>query len=160
MFLSSLTRNMKGYNVARLNFLLSPEQYNLTSYYECRDPSKCWDLLYLAYLSSLNILAPFTTMSMVPSREPWITKECADKISERNKLQAELRYKEDKLLRTKFCEARNSARQLLNRAKSNFVQHSINANTTSPKKFWKGLKNLLPGKKQISKDSSNISLKN
>lgn len=60
-----------------------------------------------------------------------------------------IQHIEDVALRDRFCEARNSARQLLDPARSNYVQHTIESNANSPKKFWQGLQELLPGKERF-----------
>lgn len=152
------TRNFSGYNLARLNHLLSLDCYDWTEFFESRDPTHCWTLLLEAYLGVLNTLAPFTTFNRVQARDPRVNKHCFDKLQTRHRARSALKYCNNEANRKIYCDTRNAARQSLNSARSAFVKTKIDSSASTPKKFWKGLHELMPGKKQKSSGSNSLRL--
>lgn len=67
-------RSNKKYNRAILLHKL--ENWDWTSFYETRNPETAWAILYNAYISVLNDIAPFQTKNNVPSHDEWVDKEC------------------------------------------------------------------------------------
>lgn len=81
-------------------------------------------------------------------------------IKKRDKLRVLAKYSSDDGVHGKFKEARNKARQAIDKARATNIKNKISSNTGSPRKFWANLKKLMPGKKGSinSNQNSKISL--
>lgn len=96
-------------------------------------------------------MAPFVKRNHKEVKEEWIDNNSLSLIKE--EIGCHKRYSIDDNTHTKFKEAHNLARQSINNARADTIN--------SPRKFWYDLKNLMPGKKGIIKNStSRISLAN
>lgn len=71
-------RNMKEFNLAILNHRLM--NFNWTSFYGAPSATNCWDQLYEAYVSILDIIASFQTKINVPVIDEWVNSNCLNKL--------------------------------------------------------------------------------
>lgn len=77
-------------------------------------------------------------------------------MKERDYLRGQLRYINDEAILKKFKDARNTARQLINKARSSFVLKGLHEDQLAPKKYWKRLKKLMPGKKEAARSQQKM----
>lgn len=80
------------------------------------------------------------------------------KMREHDRLRGLLRYTNDENLVSKFKETRNLARQLINKARSKYVLEGLQEDQLTPKRYWRRLKQLMPGKKDASKMHQKLSI--
>lgn len=151
-------RDFKKLNLAVLHHRFI--EYDWTVFYNSQNPTECWDVLYSAYLEILNEIAPIINMNAVKGRDEWVNKEVLDAINEREDFRAKLRYSNDDELQKSFRKAKNKIRQLSNKARQEFTQDKIETVKHDPRKFWKELTTLMPGKKSKSKQTNSITLHN
>lgn len=147
-------RKKSNYNLAVLLHKLTT--YDWSAFYRTIDPTDCWILLYNAYLSILNEVAPYITKTNVPSRAEWIDDNAIQMMKIRDDLRNKMNYTDDPEVHKNFSVARNKARQAVNNARSKFVQEGLVEHRHSPKKYWEKLKELMPGKKDQSRDCNDI----
>lgn len=140
-------RQMSNYTTARLHSKLV--DYNWNEFYACRDSTLCWEKLYESYTQVLNDICPIKTFRSRPKQEEWVDGHCLAAIRKRDKLRSELKYKvNDNKLFEQFKKARNSARQIINKARQDYIKTNITDNIFNPRKLWQNLKTLMPGKKE------------
>lgn len=94
----------------------------------------------------------------MPFRDEWVNNDCIRKINERDHLRGLLRYTDDEETIEKFKTARNTARQLINKARSSFIEEGPKEDQYTPKKYWKRFKKLMPGKKDLANSHINLEI--
>lgn len=167
-------RNTKNLNIAALKHFF--DSYDWADYYNCSDTETCWNLLLQIFIYGIDLHAPLISMNNVLKREEWMNNSALSAIHKRDKLRDILasypsidkssnsdaiaeNTKNKVKLRLEFNNARNKARQLVNKARYSYVQEKLNTTKSSPKKFWKELKMYMPGKKDKgTSNSSRITL--
>lgn len=105
-----------------------------------------WEILYNNYLRALNIAAPLVTLNNVQKRKSWTTPELLRQIRLRDRLKSA----SDSLLNNtafaNFKKTRNKIKRDIIKAKRDFVMSKINTNRSSPRKYWKELKEVFDPK--------------
>lgn len=145
-------------NIIELFLCTDLKNADWAPFYQLTDPEQAWEFLYNIYLKVLNELAPYVTKKNVPYKDEWINESCLAQIKERDRLRGILRYYKDDDLYEQFNVARNSARQQVNQARSIHIQTGLQEDQLSPKKYWKRLKLLMPGKKDLKDSHSPITV--
>lgn len=151
-------RDVKNLNLAKLNHQLT--NYNWSEFLNCENPTDCWEILYLAYMKTLDEILPLINMNSVKGKDDWVSKELLDSIKVRDNLRAQNCYSDNPETWKALKKAKNTVRQLANKARQQFTQDKIEAAKNNPSNFWKELKSLMPGKKSTSKTPTVITIKN
>ena len=116
-------------------------------FYNARDPSICWEILVEHILSYLNTACPKKKFKIKEIREPWVSNELIEEIKDKDRVLREAK-------RTGKVEdwdtakrERNRVGRLVEQAKSEFLKEQQEELADDPKKFWRLIKSIVPGKK-------------
>ena len=115
-------------------------------YYRTRDPSVCWDYiekLVRAYLDKTCKIRDFKVKQIV---DPWITNELLEEIRDKDsylRRAKETRSVEDW---ARARAERNRVGRLIEQAKAEFLKEQQEELAGDPKKFWRLIKSIVPGK--------------
>lgn len=88
----------------------------------------------------LKDLAPYVTKSHVPFKDEWVDNNCLAQLKERDRLHSLLIYPNDDELHREFKDAQNLARQLINQARSTYIQAGLKEDQHAPRKYSSRLK--------------------
>lgn len=120
-------------------------------FYQCRDPTIAWQLMYNLYNGTLNRLYPFVEMR-VKERSDWTNYELLKLVRERDsaKQQVNLSAKKDdeNVNFKRFKELRGMVKRTVIRAKKDYIQTKLDKAKQDSKLYWEELNNIYPSKKQ------------
>ena len=148
------SKNIKFIGRSYTNFVREDFQEQLIdaswqNFYASRDPNECWDIMENIFRVTLNGMCPQKEFKVKEVREPWVTNELLEEIKFNDK---------DNLLRTAKLSGRaeewtfarrerNRVGKLVKNAKAEFVKEQQRELKSEPKKFWKYISTIMPGKK-------------
>ena len=119
-----------------------------TAFYETNDPNVCWGIMDDIIRHTLNAMCPLRNFRVQEIREPWITDELLEEIKDKDNLLTiakQTNLVEDWILARR---ERNRVGKLLKSAKADLVKEHQRALKGEPRKFWKLISTIVPGKKQ------------
>ena len=138
-------RSYKNYVREDLQGALLDEDWN--QFYEANSPSTCWDILEGKIKSYLDTTCPQKMFKVNETRDPWVTNEVLEEIKDKDSLLRIARrsgkpedWREAKL-------ARNRVGRLVEVVKADFLKEQQVELADDPKKFWRLVKTIIPGKK-------------
>ena len=124
-------------------------------FYASVNPSQCWEIILDKVRTYLNITCPQKTFKVREHREPWVTNEILEEIKDKDRVLREAKrsgVREDWV----YAKAeRNRVGRLVEQAKADFLKEQQQQLADDPKKFWRLVKSVVPGK---NKGNSRISL--
>ena len=120
---------------------------NWDQFYGSEDPELCWDILeskIRLYLDKTCIQKLFRVNEI---RDPWVTNEILEEIKDKDSLLriAKRTGKPEDWVGAKL--ARNRVGRLVEQAKADFLKEQQVELEDDPKKFWRLVKSIVPGKK-------------
>ena len=130
-------------------------QYDWDQLYILEAPNQCWDCIEGRIRSYLDRTCPIKSFRINGVREPWVTNEILEEIKDKD---ASLRVARRTGLAQDWIRAkadRNRVGRLVEQAKAEFLKEQQEELAGDPKKFWRLVKTIVPGKKS---KSGNISL--
>ena len=131
---------------------------NWAEYYKATNPNTCWQIMENAIRTALDESCPLKSFKVREIREPWVTDEILEEIKDKDnyiKIAKQTKKEEDWLLAKR---ERNRVGKLVKGAKADFVKEQQHEHKNDPKKFWKVVSSIVPGKKQKQMQGS-ISLR-
>lgn len=130
-------RAIKNLVVSDLEELLQLMDWN--EFYNTTDPNRCWEIMYLNFLESVDTLCPGKTFNEVKKRSEWVTSQLFELMIKRDHL-----FKEAKNY-DKWSEARqfrNTVNEACKYAKGDFIKQTLDREQGNPRTFWEKLKPL------------------
>lgn len=149
-------RNTKNYSFEQLQQNLG--NIDWVDFDNCAMPAPAWDLMYKNFLSALNIVAPFVTLTRVNEKDPWVTSELLSLVRERDDLKA----KSDRFIVNDnflcFKKKRNLVKRMAINAKREFIISRLKNSDKNPKKYWNELRRVFPSDKSKDRNRPTIIL--
>ena len=111
-----------------------------------RDPNKCWDLMEKFLDDFLNTHCPKKIFRTKENTPAWVTHDLINLAKDRDAMwvqAAQSNSEEDWALARQL---RNWSNNAVKAAKANYVKNELDTNANDSKKFWRNIKNVLPGK--------------
>ena len=124
-------------------------------FYEIREPNLCWDIIEDRIRAHLERTCPKKEFRVKEVREPWVTNEILEEIKDKD---AAMRVARRSGLPQDWVHAkaeRNRVGRLIEQAKAEFLKEQQQELVDDPKKFWRLVKSIVPGKR---KSTGKISL--
>ena len=121
---------------------------NWDNFYASADPRECWDILEKAIRDKIDAVCPLRSFRVKEIREPWITDDLLEEIRDKDnylRLAKNTGKEEDWTLARR---ERNRVGKLVRNARAEFVKEQQREFKSDPKKFWKTVSTIIPGKKQ------------
>ena len=120
---------------------------NWDQFYELDDPSKCWDIIEEKIRAYLDITCPQKMFKVNEIRDPWVTNEVLEEIKDKDSLLKIARRsgKPEDWAEAKL--ARNRVGRLIEQVKADFLKEQQDELADDPKKFWRLVKSIVPGKR-------------
>ena len=148
-------RSYLNYNeevfIERLN------NFDWDPFYTLENPEIAWNFLKSKILAAIDSMCPKKTFNIKQVKDPWITNEILEAIHDKDHLLSRAKRTNDPTDWVIARRRRNEVKNLVKRAKANFVIDNLNEHKNDSKKFWKSLSDILPTK--INNKSQKISLK-
>ena len=116
-------------------------------FYGSRDPSYCWSLIENMVKSYLNRSCPMKNFKVKEVREVWVTNEILEEIKDKDLVVriAKRTGRAEDWIRAKII--RNRVGRPVEQAKADFLKEQQAELEGDPKKFWRLVKSIVPGKK-------------
>ena len=131
--------------------------HDWAAYYQSNNPEQCWDIIENLVRQHLNVTCPEKLFKVRVARDPWVNNEIIEQIKDKDRAlriaRRSGRQEDWALAKTE----RNRVGRLVDQAKAEFLKDQQSELEDDPKKFWRVVKSIVPGKK---KTSSPISLVN
>ena len=134
------------------NYVKEDLQYELINgdweaFYSSRDASECWEILEDRVRQFLNEKCPSKEFRTKEIREPWVTNELIEEIKDKDRAMrtAKRTGKVEDWVAAKA--ERNRVGRLVEQAKADFLRDQQEELADNPKKFWRVIKSIVPGKK-------------
>ena len=141
-------RSYKNYDAHDLRRHLLQLDWNI--FYNSQNPGECWDYLEKEIRVYLDEICPLKSFKVKEVREPWVTNELLEEIKDKDRsLKTAKRsgksedWKKDRI-------DRNQVGRLVELARANFLTDQQYQLADDPKKFWRVVKTVVPGKKSTS----------
>ena len=80
---------------------------------------------------------PYKTYKQREVLTPWMTAEIYSAMRERERLVQNFKYTRSNLDLINLRQHQNLVNTMVENAKKNYIQNTLNQNTRNPKKFWK-----------------------
>ena len=123
---------------------------NWEEYYKLVDPTACWEVVMGKIRRYLDEKCPQKTYRVKEDREPWVTNEILEEIKDKDK---SLRIAKRTGRAEDWATARrdrNRVGRLIEQVKADFLRDQQEELADDPKKFWRLVKSIVPGKKSKS----------
>ena len=146
-------RSYKDYVKEQLQTELLLENWDL--FYNSRDVNYCWGFIENAIRKYLNRTCPQKDFKVKEIREIWVTNEILEEIKDKDRALA-IAKRSGKVEDWRFAKSeRNRVGRLVEQAKAEFLKEQQVELADDPKKFWRLVKSVVPGKRRVA---SKISL--
>ena len=137
-------RSYRNYNRETLQKYL--RETNWEEFWLLDDPNDCWDFIHKTITCELDRMCPLKARKVRQSNEPWLTNGILEAIYDKDqawKLAKRTGTDEDI---AGARPLRNSVKDIIRRAKKDFIQEELVRDETAAKKFWEKIYYLLPSK--------------
>ena len=128
---------------------------NWDAFYRLVDPTECWDMLVNCIRVFLDKNCPKKSFRVKQIKEPWVTNEIIEEIKDKDRSLRDAKRSGKVEDWETAKRARNRVGRLVEQGKSDFLKEQQEELENDPKKFWRLVKDIVPGKKA---KSSKISL--
>ena len=141
-----LGRSYRNYDANVFKNKLST--FDWYDYWLLDDPSLCWGYLLAQIQKEIDTMCPLKKRRVRNTNEPWLNNEILEAIFDKDQAwkQAKRSGLDGDLHRAK--RLRNDVKDMIRRAKRNYVQDELNDENISAKKFWQKLNYILPSKER------------
>ena len=120
---------------------------NWDPFYDNDDPNWLWDYMYDIILGKIDTMCPMKSFKVTEFREVWMTNEAIEAIKDKDRA---LRRAKRSGTEADWAEARRLRNQLgkdIRNLRADYLKNQQAENKDDPKKFWKCVSTILPGKK-------------
>ena len=121
---------------------------NWEDFFNNDDPNWLWDFMYKTILANIEPMCPMKSFKVAGFKEPWMTNEAIEAIKDKDRAL-------NRAKRTKNAEDWEQAKRVRNRVgrdienlRADYLKNQQEAHKTDPKKFWKSIVAIFPGKKE------------
>ena len=138
-------RSYKNYKKEIFQNNLANQNWDI--FYNNNDPNRLWDIMETVILEQADSMCPSKKYKVQAAREPWITNEAIEAIKDKNRLLK--RAKRTRLKRdwTNARLARNRVGRDIENLRAEFLKRQQEVHSADPKKFWRIISSIVPGKK-------------
>ena len=137
-----LGRSYRNYNKEILQNYL--RESNWDEFWLLDDPNVCWDFILKNITRELDRMCPLKERKVRLSNEPWLTNGILEAIYDKDQAWKLAKRKGKEEDRTRARRLRNSVKDIIRRAKKDFIQEELDRGDTATKKFWEKVNHLLP----------------
>ena len=141
---SFLGRSYRNYD--KISFQNYLRELDWDEFWLMDDPNECWGFIYRAITSKLDRMCPLKKRKVKQSNEPWLTNGILEAIFDKDQAWKLAKRTGDAndIIRAK--RMRNDVKDIIRRAKKDFIQEELVRDETAAKKFWEKINHLLPNK--------------
>ena len=138
-------RSYKNYLKEDLQLELLQKNWEL--FYNSRDPCYCWEQIESSVRVYLDRTCPIKSFRVKEARDPWVTNELLEEIKDKDHTirVAKRTGKEEDWNEARHI--RNRVGRLVEQTKAEFIKEQQAELEGDPKKFWRLIKTIVPGKK-------------
>lgn len=147
-------RTMKGYSIDKLHEILEDISWN--DFFLLQDVNESWNYIYVSYLKALDKIAPIIQVKNCKPKSDWVSPELLAQIRERDKLKTNADSLNNNEHYKNFKLARKRVKNMIFRAKKDYIQQRINDAKNDSKRYWAELGKILPSKKNVNKSITQI----
>ena len=142
--------NFKGRSYRRYDkqvFQESVKNANWEEFYNNNNPNLLWEFMYNIILSKIEGMCPLQEFRVDEFKEVWMTNEAIEAIRDKDRALSKARRtgKEEDWIVAK--RLRNRVGRDVENLRANYLKNQQEANGADPKRFWKNVASILPGKK-------------
>ena len=116
-------------------------------FFEIREPNELWNLLENNILRLADNTCPIKKFRVSAQREPWVTNEAIEAIKDKDSLLKRAKRTRKATDWEAARRARNRVGRDLENLRSDYLKRQQEINKNDPKKFWKNIAAIFPGKK-------------
>ena len=117
-------------------------------FYETGDPSDCWEIILNKIRLYLNRSCPQKSFKVKEIREPWITNEIIEEIKDKDRALKQARRSGSGEDWVHAKTERIRVGRVIETAKADFLKEQQVELSDDPKKFWRLVKDIVPGKRK------------
>ena len=134
-------------NYVKEDFQESLIRADWEAFYNSNDPNWMWDFMYKTILSNIDAMCPIKSFKVTEFREVWMTNEAIEAIKDKDRAmrRAKRSRREDDWVEAR--RMRNRVGRDIENLRANYLKDQQEANREDPKKFWKNISSIMPGKK-------------
>ena len=125
-------------------------EYDWGVFYHSNCPSSCWETIEGLVRQYLNDSCPQKLFKVKAAGEPWVTNEIIEQIKDKDRALRIARRSNKKEDWVSAKLERNIVGRLVEQAKAEFLREQQIELGDDPKKFWRIVKSIVPGKKSKS----------
>ena len=116
-------------------------------FYNNNDPNWLWEFIYNTILENIENMCPIKTFKVSEFKEPWMTNEAIEAIKDKDRalIKARRTKREEDWAQAK--RLRNSVGRDIKNLRADYLKNQQEIHRADPKKFWKNIASILPGKK-------------
>ena len=111
------------------------------------EPNQMWNEMMQHIVSISDTLYPNKVFNINQQKDPWINDEIMHLIIEKDALLLQAKIENTNEAWRIARQAKNRTKFFITRAKSHFIQNSLENNLNDSKKFWREINKILPNKK-------------
>ena len=134
-------------NYVKEDFQQLLDDHDWTQFYQLDDPNILWHYLHTTMLRYINPMCPIKSYRVSEAREPWMTNEMLESIKDKDRLLRKAKNSGQKADWDEARRARNRVGRDLELLRADFLKNQQEMHKAEPKKFWKTVANIFPGKK-------------
>ena len=116
-------------------------------FYAMNDPDLMWEYMEGIVIKQANNMCPMKGCRVKAQREPWITNEAIEAIRDKDRLMGRAKRSGKPEDWENARRARNQVGRDLENLRADFLKRQQKNNKGDPKKFWKNISTIVPGKK-------------
>ena len=143
-------RSYKNYNV--IDFQQSMINHNWEEFFRGSDPNVLWQFIHEAIRAYIDPMCPMKEFKVLKAREPWITNEILEAIKDKDRLLNKARRTKSEADWYIAKAARNRVGRDVELLRIDYLKDQQNQHRADPKKFWKTVASIVPGKKGSTGD--------
>ena len=153
-------RSYRNYDIE--NFQQHLINHNWEVYWGFEDPTHCWEYITSLIEDYMDISCPIKRRRVRNSGEPWLNNEILEAIFEKDQAWKEAKVTKNTEDIREAKRLRNQVKDIIRRAKRDYIQEEIDNNELSTRKFWEKLNYVLPTNDKgntirlVDKESGNV----
>ena len=137
-------RSYRNYDKA--NFQGQILNCNWDPYWTLQDPNDCWEFILNSIETIINPMCPIKKRRVRNSNEPWINNGILEAIFDKDQAWKHAKRTKRADDMSEARRMRNDVKDMIRRAKKDFIQEELDNNGISNKKFWEKINHILPSK--------------
>ena len=134
-------------NYIKADFQKNLSNLNWDPFFGIENPDKLWDFMENRLLEQANLMCPSKKYKVKAAREPWITNEAIEAIKDKDRLMRRAKRTRNEVDWANARQSRNRVGRDLENLRAEFLKRQQEAYTADPKKFWRIISSIIPGKK-------------